>query len=83
LSKKEKFKTGSVLILRFFHGIFPTNRIDIRASRAAVSEMIKLARAEAKLFLQDPSALVLCHRARWLNKVRLRTIRTPTGFSEI
>jgi len=65
LSKKKSSKTGSVLILRFFHGlIFQRDRIDNRASRAACQRDDQTrAPPRAKLFLQDPSALVFVHRA--------------------
>ncbi len=53
-ARKESSKAGSILILRFFLGFYPTEigRI-IKGSRAAVDSWISVARAEARAFLDD------------------------------
>lgn len=54
--RKETAKSPSILILRFFHGFYPTEIAAIaRCSRAAVDERLRQARREAKLYLEDPS----------------------------
>ena len=57
-ARKEKAKIASVLILRFFHGYYPSEiALVLRASRPAVDKSLQLARAEAKLALTDPEAI--------------------------
>ena len=56
--RKETSKAGSVLILRFFHGYYPSEIAKIlRVSRGAVDEFLSIARAEARAFLTDPNSL--------------------------
>jgi RNA polymerase sigma factor (sigma-70 family) len=56
--RKESSKAGSVLILRFFHGYYPDEIARIMCvKRPAVKERLRLARAEAKLYLSDPDRL--------------------------
>ncbi len=56
--RKETSKAASVLILRFFHGYYPSEIAGVlRSSRRAVDEWLGIARREAKLFLTDPGAL--------------------------
>src|SRR6266545_4128790 len=56
--RKETSKAASDLILRFFHGYYPEEIARVsRASRPAVKERLRLARAEARLYLEDPSRL--------------------------
>ncbi|HLA09493.1 MAG TPA: sigma-70 family RNA polymerase sigma factor [Pyrinomonadaceae bacterium] len=56
--RRETSKAGSVLILRFFHGYYPSEIARIlQMSRHAVDEQLRLARAEARLFLDDPNRL--------------------------
>ena len=57
-SRKEAAKAGSVLILRYFLGYFPGEIAGIlRAERQAVAELLRVARAEARLIVQDPQRL--------------------------
>jgi DNA-directed RNA polymerase specialized sigma24 family protein len=59
-ARKETSKAGSVLILRFFHGYFPSEITKvIRGSRQAVDLRLRRARAEAKVTLTNPDVLVL------------------------
>jgi DNA-directed RNA polymerase specialized sigma24 family protein len=56
--RKRTAKAGSVLILRFFHGYYPEEVAQVLLiTPAAVKERLRLARAEAKLYLSDPSRL--------------------------
>jgi DNA-directed RNA polymerase specialized sigma24 family protein len=57
-ARKQSSKAGGVLILRFFHGYYPSEiaRI-ILASRQVVDERLRVARAEAKLYLENPTRL--------------------------
>jgi RNA polymerase sigma factor (sigma-70 family) len=54
--RKESSKAGSVLILRFFHGYYPDEIAKVmRVSRPAVKERLRLARAEARAYVEDPN----------------------------
>ena len=56
--RKESSKAGSVLILRFFHNYFPTEIAGIlNSSRNCVDQWQRLARREAKLFMNRPGGL--------------------------
>ncbi|HKV42917.1 MAG TPA: sigma-70 family RNA polymerase sigma factor, partial [Blastocatellia bacterium] len=54
-SRKEASKTGSVLILRFFHGYYPNEIAQILISpRKAVDDWLFLGRRDAKAYLNHP-----------------------------
>src|SRR5215213_2961838 len=56
--RKESSKAGSVLILRFFHNYFPTEIARVlNTSRHCVDQWQRLARREAKLFMNKPGRL--------------------------
>ena len=56
--RKESSKAASVLILRFFHNYFPTEIAGVlKSSRNAVDQFQRLARREAKVFLDRPGGL--------------------------
>lgn len=57
-ARKELSKAGSVLILRFFHGYYPSeiSRI-MRTTRKAVEEWLRIARREVKVHQSDPLRL--------------------------
>src|SRR5260370_4686810 len=58
-ARKETSKAGSGLILRFFHGYYPSDITKvIRGTRHAVDLRLRSARAEAKATLANPDALV-------------------------
>ena len=60
--RKKTAKAGSVLILRFFHGYYPEEVAQVLLiTPAAVKERLRLARAEAKLYLTDPGRLNVMH----------------------
>ncbi len=56
--RKESAWVGSVLILRFFHGYYPSEIAQVlRTSRASVDQRLMLARSEARVSLTNPTAL--------------------------
>jgi RNA polymerase sigma factor (sigma-70 family) len=57
-SRKESSRAGSVFILRFFHEYFPTEIAAVlNSSRHCIDEWQRLARREAKLFIDEPRRL--------------------------
>lgn len=53
--RKETSISGSILLLRFFHGYFPSEVAKVvRSSRNAVAVWLMSARRESQLFLADP-----------------------------
>jgi RNA polymerase sigma factor (sigma-70 family) len=57
-TRKETSKAGSVLILRFFHGYYPSEIAQLlNATRKAVDSRLALARQEARVFLEAPERL--------------------------
>jgi RNA polymerase sigma factor (sigma-70 family) len=53
--RKERLKVGSVLILRFFHGYHTSEIAEImRVTSSAVSNLLKIARSEVCLYLNNP-----------------------------
>jgi len=56
--RKETSKAGSVLILRFFHGYYPSEIASVtRTTRTAVDKWLQIARAEARLYINNPACL--------------------------
>ena len=56
--RKETSKAWGVLILRFFHGYYPSEIVKVtRASRPAVDEWLWTARREARLHINEPQRL--------------------------
>lgn len=56
--RKESARTGSVLILRFFHGYYPEEIATLlRSNRSAVEKRLRKARAEARLYIEDAGRL--------------------------
>jgi RNA polymerase sigma factor (sigma-70 family) len=57
-ARKERAKSACALILRFFHGYYPSEAARVlRTSRPAVDVRLREARAEARLFLESPERL--------------------------
>lgn len=57
-ARKETSRAGSVLILRFFHGYYPSEISKIlQCTRLAVDLQIKRARTEARAYLERPETL--------------------------
>jgi len=58
--RKERSKIGSALILRFFHGYYPSEVAQVfRSTRNVVDKWLSLARHEALVYVEDPSSLKL------------------------
>lgn len=59
-ARKEKSRAGSVLLLRFFHGYYPSeiSRV-LQSPRRAADDWLRIARREAKIYLDDPPRLRL------------------------
>lgn len=56
--RKSTVRSASVLILRFFHGYYPTEVMRIlQAKRSSVDMLLQAARNEARLFLERPDAI--------------------------
>jgi RNA polymerase sigma factor (sigma-70 family) len=56
--RKRSVRSASVLILRFFHGYYPTELMEIlRARRSSVDKWLQAARNEARLFLERLDAI--------------------------
>ncbi|HEY5883499.1 MAG TPA: RNA polymerase sigma factor [Pyrinomonadaceae bacterium] len=56
--RKETSKAGSVLILRFLHGYYPSEIARVmRSTRPAAEERLRAARNEARQHLKDPNSL--------------------------
>jgi RNA polymerase sigma factor (sigma-70 family) len=72
--RKESSKAGSALILRFIHGYYPREiALVMKCTREAVEERLRVARIEARQYLQNPQNL------RFLR--RTTDIQAPqTGF---
>ncbi|HLA12249.1 MAG TPA: sigma-70 family RNA polymerase sigma factor [Pyrinomonadaceae bacterium] len=57
-ARKETSKAGSVLILRFFHGYYPSEIAQVmHTNRTAVDWWVQQSRREAKVYLRDPDSL--------------------------
>lgn len=56
--RKETSKGGSLFLLRFFHGYYPSEVARLGAiTRVAVDSWLRVARSEAKAYLVNPEAL--------------------------
>jgi DNA-directed RNA polymerase specialized sigma24 family protein len=56
--RKETSKAGSVLILRFIHAYYPAEiALIMKGTRKAVDIWIRLARSEARLYVESPRSL--------------------------
>jgi RNA polymerase sigma factor (sigma-70 family) len=74
--RKQTSKAGSVLILRFMHGYYPREIAQImRCSREAVEERLRLARNEAKQYLENPAGL------RFIGDPAAEKVSVPGGFA--
>src|SRR2546425_2623231 len=75
--RKQTSKAGSVLILRFLHGYYPREIAQVmRSTRQAVEERLRIARNEARQYLQNPKSL------RFICEEPARTIQVSgMGFA--
>src|ERR1051325_6683753 len=56
--RKESSKGGSLFLLRFFHGFYPSEVARLAGiKRVTVDSWLRLARTEAKVYLENPEAL--------------------------
>jgi RNA polymerase sigma factor (sigma-70 family) len=79
--RKKTSKAGSVLILRFFHGYYPSEISQvIRSSRPVVSELLQIGRKEARRFSEDPRSLSFLGNA---SDVHDFSLETGLSYSEI
>ncbi|HEX8688489.1 MAG TPA: RNA polymerase sigma factor, partial [Pyrinomonadaceae bacterium] len=76
--RKESSKAGSVLILRFMHGYYPSEIVRFTGlTREAVEERLRVARGEARQFLKDPDSLRFINRGGGP-----RAEANPTGYAQ-
>ncbi len=79
--RKETAKAGSVLILRFFHGYYPSEIASILCvTRRAIDDRLRLARSEAKLSLENPKSLAFMGAAAVVESVPTNIARTANDF---
>src|ERR1051325_4516921 len=58
--RKDQSKIGSALILRYFHGYYPSEVAQVlRVNRHQVDHWLLLARQEARAYVEDPTSLKL------------------------
>src|SRR5215831_3817190 len=65
--RKQTSRAGSILILRFFLGYYPAEIVELgRTSRQAVDSWLRIARTEARTYLDDPGRLAFAaqHKGR-------------------
>ena len=73
--RKETSKAGSVLLLRFFHGYYPSEIAQILRSKLdTVRKWLQLARNEAKVYLESPEALTFIRE-------NSKRVRPQVGFA--
>jgi RNA polymerase sigma factor (sigma-70 family) len=79
--RKETSKAGSVLILRFFHGYYPNEIAQIlKCTRPAISKWERIARAEARVFLDNPTALTFLQAAPRMEDAQIGYTRMTKDF---
>ncbi len=82
VERRETSRAGSVFILRFFHGFYPSEIARILCgTRPAVTELLRVARAEVRAVLQNPSQLSFLKKtdAAPIRKITLAE-DTPEGI---
>ena len=81
--RKESSKAGSVLLLRFFHGYYPEEIAQVlRTSRSGVEERLRIARTEARAFLEDPASLSFMNARLPLPPPQRSAANTAEDFME-
>ena len=79
--RKQSSRAGSVLILRFFHGYHLSEVAAVLGGTSqAVRQCLRVARNEARLFLNDPGALKFIDRTQAVDVVSSGTIRAAEGL---
>ncbi len=80
-ARKQTAKLGSILILRFFHGYYPSEIVQIlRTSRKAADRGLLMARGEAKASLNDPQSLGFIVKNQIPEVLPADFARTTEGF---
>src|SRR5260370_40142452 len=84
-TRKETSKAGSVFILRFFHGYYPSEiALVLGTTRMAVDRWLQISRREAKACLSDPAALKFMSAHRSANPPALgRACTTSVLLGEV
>ena len=76
-SRKESSRAGSVFILRFFHEYFPTEIAAVlNSSRHCVDQWQRLARREAKLFIDEPRRLRFVNTKTSSDRQQIKYLRS-------
>ncbi len=79
--RKETARAASLLILRFFHGYYPSEIAQIaRTNRRAVDERLRIARNEARLYITDPGRLKFINDASFNQPPVARDVRARDEF---
>lgn len=75
--RKETAKAGSALILRFFHGYYLDEISSLlRTSYSAVRELLRYARSEARVYIEEPDRLSILGAKR--TEVKLNLNQSPS-----
>jgi hypothetical protein len=84
-TRKESSKAGSILILRFFHGYFPSEVSRIaRITPRTVDEFLRLARREARLFCTDPTQIAFLTKTHTMPAIPdARVVDDPVRFVQV
>src|SRR6266851_6465040 len=78
--RRETSKTGSILILRFFHGYYPSEIVKIlKSTRQVVDFRLAIARREARLSLDSPQALSFVGKADASSSIQGQSIHRPSA----
>lgn len=79
--RRESSKAGSVLLLRFFLGYFPSEIASLmRNPRTAVDDWLRIARRETKQYVSDPSSFSQIHSAPGLDTAKISYEGTDYQF---
>lgn len=79
--RKDASKSGSVLLLRFFHGYYPGEIAQIlRSQRRAVDDLMRIARREVRLYLDNPRPLSIRGKKALAEIRNFRTEETTQAF---
>ena len=71
--RKQSSKAASALILRYFYGYYPVELARLLNSpRMGIDGLLRNARAEARLFLQDPESLTFMRRETLIEPPAIR-----------
>jgi RNA polymerase sigma factor (sigma-70 family) len=79
--RKESSRAASILILRFFHGYYPSEiALIARTNRRAVDERLRVARSEARLYLNDPTRLRFLNGHAPAESISTQSVHDPQDF---